>query len=255
MLYHYAHSSGTSLVGNDKNLPQLIHAIFSKQQLAISGVKPLPKDVDRLVAILHNDGHYIVLEVNIPERKLLIYDGLSRELLQWKDHIIIVLKRCMLLDLSFDSSSTVCFPDAAVPPVFSRSRKPRYIINGYSITFPQSLPSDKKMEEWRLERGYFIHQMDGFNCGPIACLKVMDCFGIVTIPYPQDFYKDYNVHKIVMGQWEELLEYCDRNLVLLFKTKPVKESKHASDEVVDANRNGLNFAPLCNSFCFTKKGM
>jgi hypothetical protein len=191
--------------------------------------------------------------VNIPERKFLIYDGLSRELLQWKDHIIIVLKKCMLLDISFDSSSTVCVPDAAVPPVFSYSRKPRYIINGYSITFPQSSPSDKKLEEWRLERGYFIHQMDGFNCGPIACLKVMEIFGIVTIPYPQYFYQNYNVRKIVMGQWEELLEYCDSNLVLVFKTKPVKESKCANDEDVDANENGLNFAPLCNSFCFTKK--
>ena len=56
-----------------------------------------------------------------------------------------------------------------------------------------------------------------------------------------------------MGQWEELLEYCDSNLVLMFKTKPVKESKCANEEVVDANENGLNFAPLCNSFCFTKK--
>jgi hypothetical protein len=144
LLYHYAHSSGTQLVGNEKNLPQLIHAIFSKQKLVISGVKPLPKDVDRLVAILHNDGNYIVLEVNIPERKFLIYYGLSRELLQWKDHIIIVLKKCMLLDLSFDSLSTVCVPDAADPPVVSRSRKPRYIINGYSIIFPQSSSSDKK---------------------------------------------------------------------------------------------------------------
>jgi hypothetical protein len=159
----------------------------------------------------------------------------------------------MLLDLSFDSSSTVCVPDAAVPPVVSRSRKPRYIINGYSITFPQSSPSDKKLEQWRLERSYFIHQMDGFNCGLIACLKVMELFGIITIPYPQDFCKNYNVCKIVMGQWEKLLEYCDSNLVLVFKTKPVKESKHTNEEVVDANENGLNFAPLCNSFCFTKK--
>jgi hypothetical protein len=68
LLYHYAHSSGTPLVRNEKILPQLIHAIFSKQKLVISDVKPLPKDVDRLVAILHNDGHYNVLEVNIPER-------------------------------------------------------------------------------------------------------------------------------------------------------------------------------------------
>ena len=39
----------------------------------------------------------------------------------------------------------------------------------------------------------------------------------------------------------------------MFKTKPVKESKRANEEVDDANENGLNFAPLCNNFCFTKK--
>ncbi len=37
-----------------------------------------------------------------------------------------------------------------------------------------------------------------------------------------------------MGQWEELLEYCDSNLVLVFKTEPVKENKRANDEDVDA---------------------
>jgi hypothetical protein len=65
LLYHYAHSSGTPLIGNEKNLAQLIHATYSKQKLAISGIKPLPKDVDRLVAILHNDGHCIVLEMKL----------------------------------------------------------------------------------------------------------------------------------------------------------------------------------------------
>ena len=104
------------------------------------------------------------------------------------------------------------------------------------------------MEEWRLERGYFIHQMDGFNCGPITCLKLMEFLGIVTIPYPQDFYKNFNVCKIVMAQWEKLLEYCDSNLLLVFKTKPVKESKPTNEEVVDANEYGLNFAPLCDGF-------
>jgi hypothetical protein len=58
----------------------------------------------------------------------------------------------------------------------------------------------KKFEQWRLLKGFFIHQMDGFNCGPIVCLIVMELFSIVTIPYPQDFYKNYNVRKIVMGQ-------------------------------------------------------
>ncbi len=102
-----------------------------------------------------------MLEVNIPERKFLIYDGLSCELLQWKDHIIIVLKKFMLLNLSFDSSSPVCVPDAAVPPVFSCSGKPRYIINGYSITFPQSSPSDKKIGTVETREG-LLHSSDGW---------------------------------------------------------------------------------------------
>ncbi len=92
--------------------------------------------------------------------------------------------------------------------------------------------------------------MDGFNCGPIVCLKLMESFGIVTIPYLQNFYEKYNVSRIVMAQWEKLFEYCDINLLLMFKTKLVKESKPANEEVVDPNENGLNFAPLCDCFCF-----
>ncbi len=56
-----------------------------------------------------------------------------------------------------------------------------------------------------------------------------------------------------MGHWEKLFEYCDSNLLLEFKMKPVKESKCANEEVVDANEYGLSFALLCDSFCFTKK--
>jgi hypothetical protein len=81
----------------------------------------------------------------------------------------------------------------------------------------------------------------------------MVLFGIVTIPYPQDFYENYNVCQIVAAQWEKLLEYCDSNLLLVFNTKPVKESKPANEEVVDANENGLNFAFLCDGFCFAWK--
>jgi hypothetical protein len=35
--------------------------------------------------------------------------------------------------------------------------------------------------------------------------------------------------------------------------KPVRKSKPFIEEVVDANEHGLNFAPLCDGFCFTRK--
>ncbi len=93
-------------------------------------MKPIPSHVLRLIGILHNKEHYVVLEVLIAERRILIFDGLSRDLLQWTDHIVIVFKKCMLLDLSFDASSAVFVPDATSPPISTCSRKPKAIANG-----------------------------------------------------------------------------------------------------------------------------
>ena len=48
-----------------------------------------------------------------------------------------------------------------------------------------------------------------------------------------------------MGICDMMLQYCDTNLMHVYKTKPVK--------VVDANENGLNFTPLCDGICFWRK--
>jgi hypothetical protein len=119
-----------------KDLPQLVHVTHPNQILAADHVKPIPSLVLRLVGILHNNQHNVVLEVDIAERQILIFDGLSRDLLQWTDHIVTVFKKCMLLDLSFDASSAVIVLDAAGPPISTRSRRPtKPIVNGYSIFF------------------------------------------------------------------------------------------------------------------------
>ncbi len=45
-------------------------------------------------------------------------------------------------------------------------------IEGYQIEIGSS--------PWRYERGTFILQVDGFNCGPIACVKILEMFGLAT---------------------------------------------------------------------------
>ena len=130
-MYHYSHSSGIP-TATDKILPQLVHVKHPKQTFAAYQVKPVPSLDLRLVGILHNNQHYVVLEVLIAERQILIYDGLSRDLLQWTDHIVTVFKKCMLLDLTFNSSSAVIVPDAAGPPISKCSRRPKPIVDGYS---------------------------------------------------------------------------------------------------------------------------
>ncbi len=47
-----------------------------------------------------------------------------------------------------------------------RSRHPQKAIHRYSLFLG--------LEEWRLARGEFIKLVDTFNCGPIACMKILE---------------------------------------------------------------------------------
>jgi hypothetical protein len=60
------------------------------------------------------------------------------------------------------------------PRVFNvgRSRYPQKAIHGYSLFLGS--------EEWRLERGKFIKQVDMLNCGPIACMKILEIYKLTT---------------------------------------------------------------------------
>ena len=160
--------------------------------------RSLPPDVHQLVSLLHNSSHYVVLTIDIPGGIFKIYDGLSNDLLQWMDYIVVVLKKCMLLNMSYDSLNTIITADEATLPAVSHSRRPGKSINGYSITFPWCQPSDMIFQPWRLKRGNFIHQKDWFNCGPIACLKFMDIYDVISISKPRAFYDRNNIHRIIM---------------------------------------------------------
>ncbi len=63
--------------------------------------------------------------------------------------------------------------DAVVYEIVGRSRKPQEFVNGYDIIIA--------MQKWRLERSYSLHQSDGNNCGPIACMKIMELFHAIDV--------------------------------------------------------------------------
>jgi hypothetical protein len=54
-----------------------------------------------------------------------------------------------------------------------KSRHSQKAIHGYSLFLG--------LEEWRLERGDFIKQVDTFNCGPIACMKILEINNLTTL--------------------------------------------------------------------------
>ena len=61
--------------------------------------KSFPPGVTTVVAVLHDKDHYAALEVDITNKKVLIHDGLYRDLDRWLDYVFSAMKRCMLCDL------------------------------------------------------------------------------------------------------------------------------------------------------------
>ncbi len=58
---------------------------------------------------------------------------------------------------------------------------PKECMNGYDIIIA--------MQKWQLERGYFLHQLDGNNCGPIACMKIMELFHAIDVEEAREVYE------------------------------------------------------------------
>jgi hypothetical protein len=86
----------------------------------------------------------------------------------------------------------VLFPLPAVSEIVGRSRKPQEYVNGYDIIIA--------MQKWQLERGSFPHQSDGNNCGPIACLKIMELFHAIDVKVAREVYKNKNICLFVMAE-------------------------------------------------------
>ena len=71
-------------------------------------------------------------------------------------------------------------------------------MNGYDIIIA--------MQKWQLERGSFLHQSDRNNCGPIACLKIMELFHTIDVEGAREVYKKNNFRQFVMAEWDRLVE-------------------------------------------------
>ncbi len=87
----------------------------------------------------------------------------------------------MLVDPCVVPSSAQFHPDTAVSEIVGCSRKPQEYVNGYDIIIA--------MQKWRLERGYFLQQSDGNNCGLSACMKIIELFHAIDVEGAREGYK------------------------------------------------------------------
>ncbi len=101
-----------------------------------------PSNVTRLVSVIHESLHYAVLEIDIPRKCIVIFDGLNRDMLQWIHHVVSSLKRARLIgaDETCNTNDTGKFTEISG----SHRQEAVRLSQGYMLSFDVS-------QQWKLE--------------------------------------------------------------------------------------------------------
>ncbi len=129
--------------------------------------------------------------------------------------------------------------DAAVYEIMGRSRKPQEFENGHDIIIA--------MQKWRLERGYFLHQLDGNNCRPIAYMKIMELFHAIDVEEAREVYKKKNIRLFIMDEGDRLVERCSNDLPVTVSEKLIDSTFELCFCCVDSPSMEVINLPCCKA--------
>ena len=263
LVAHYGHITKDERpsLPSQVNIPLLIHITYPMEVLQEGQNKSVPQDITRVVAVLHDRDHYGVLDIDIPDKKVFIYDGLYRDLDRWLDYVFSTMKRCMLCDLRI---AHLYVADEPKNMTLGRSRHAKMSIEGYKLSLGIQ-------DEWRFERGHFIKQLDSFNCGPIACVKILEMFHLTTEYEVNLAYRTNSIRHMVADEWRKFIQRSQQDLVVRVRERltlrtPVAEdgnivlplrnsssTMHIGDPVIAAAARASELAelnPHTLSFCY-----
>jgi hypothetical protein len=169
-------------------LPQIMHVIYPNDPITEDKLITFPADVESIVCVVHEGLHNAVLEVDVrcEFMRIVVYDGLNYPLTHWLDYAISALRHIRKIS---PEETFECKPDG---------------MGAYYLTFECS-------RMWRLQSGEFMKQLDHYNCGPLACSKVIEIFGIVPLPEIKKAYDCDGVRRLVVNTWKLFKEKCNED--------------------------------------------
>jgi transposase InsO family protein len=194
---------------------QLIHCQLPKGNVLEAVCSALENSVLTIVSILHGSGHFAVLEATIKTKHISIFDGLSYPLTTWKYHVENVLKRSKLISL--DSR-----------PIFKEHSGALILTVG--------------PDNWTIEKAVYLSQGDGFNCGPIACLKLMEVFGAAFI----GTHTGVSYRQVVIDKYREMLGHSDERIAVRVSNVVISIDDEGGSDSDDADICIICFGPVKN---------
>ena len=131
-------------------------------------------DATHFLSSVYASSHFAVLYYDILEATVTVFDGLNMDIKKWEMHIVHTLKIYGLkpLDATWEALVTTTSTK-------KRNGRPK-IGRVMELRFKSKDKNGEQLgQDWIVTNDPSISQSDGYNCGPIACTKVMEVFGII----------------------------------------------------------------------------
>jgi hypothetical protein len=155
------------------------------------------------VSVAYAKSHFAVLVYEIEGRAVMVYDGINFRVQTWMFHVTHTLRKYGLQ--RWDST----------PHVEVRM--------GKGQDHAPELCYDDLLPPWVVSNDPIIKQHDEFNCEPIACLKVMEIYGILPKNSIAEIgHQELGYRSVVMDYYERFLLKYDSDLQFILDSTGVK---------------------------------
>jgi hypothetical protein len=88
-------------------------------------------------------------------------------------------------------------------------------------------------DKWRFKRGEFFKQVNSFNCGPIACTKILEMFKLVTEYEVKIVYNTNALRMLVTNEWKRFVSRFNNNLIVGVRERIPLRTPFAEDGDLD----------------------
>ncbi len=190
-------------------------AVTSESRKKPPRVQHLADGVTNLVSIAFGDAHFVVLNMDIKKRNVMVLDGLNYSIKKWKNHVVYMLMEHGLVPM-----------DAHPKFHYEGKKKGKMVMK---IEFQNS-------EQWILENEEVVKQTDGISCGPLACFRILLLFGYENL-LCKKVLNDYKQMRItVMDYWNAMLERNKSDMYTLVVGRKYTQAQEVLEAVNESEK-------------------
>ena len=208
--------------------------------------KDLGTSVTHIVTPVYSHNHFTVLYYDLQEATLTVFDGLNMDIRKWERHVVYTLKIFCLKPL--DARPTSLTTTSMVKGRNNRDKVTRVM----NISFKLDFDPNHGWPKWTVTNDSSIRQVDGFNCGPIACLKVMEVFGILKPGSISDIVESDSYRTVVMNYYQECINKYRNDIFLELRKLKLDRARAQASAKAQGSDEDENYTSVARSLANAK---